>query len=256
MSLLFTVPFNGVTVHVLHVRNRTAFLARELGEAAGHADGGQPFLDLMVHEWAPSLDEDDDVAQLVGAELEAIKREVPLPQNTTMALVLFATGAERALLRSHARYARSLVGFLHAEVLSRVITIQRGEKDGGEQGGAPAGPNPPRSVRSPGTGPKPTMEPAANGSHWWGVLVRSPDARQQQPDAAELREPSPRQIASFEAINDLARELHDLALIGGGFYGALRIEAVEELLGHPLRTAIPPFDDGDDDSTANQPFAA
>jgi hypothetical protein len=256
MSVLFKEPFNGVTIHVLQIRNRPAFLARELGMAAGHSDDGQTFVDLIVHEWAASLDEDDDVAQIVGSELDAIKREVPLPENTTMALVLFATGAERALLRSHARYSRSLIGFLHADVLSRVITLHRGENDGGDQGGAPASPTPPQAHQSPVASPPKQDAVKLTNAQWRIYLVNASMLANKHRDAAHMAERRQCRMMAFEAIDKLAGELRELALVDDEVYGALRIEAVEELLGHPLRTTIPQFDHGGDDGSANHPFAA
>ena len=145
MSVLFHDRFADTTLHVLHIRGRTAFLALEIGAAAGHSDGGQGFVDLLTREWAASFDEDEDVAQLVGAELDALKREVPLPPTTTTVIVLFSTGVDRALLRSHARNARALLGFIHGRILSRVISLAGG-RDDDSSGGAPAEAPPPSGL--------------------------------------------------------------------------------------------------------------
>lgn len=226
MSVLFTVPVPpiGVVLHVLQIRNRTAFLARELGLAAGASADGAGFLHNIIHEWAASLDEDDDVAQLVGAELDALKREVPLPADTTMELVLFATGAERVLMRSRLRHARSLIVFLHSEVLSRVLTLQSDADDDGDDS-APAGPDAARAET-----PESARDVVAC-TQVVTVVVRD--------------RTSPGEVAC-EAITTLAGELYGLDLIEDDVYGALRVEAVEALLGRRLRTRLPVFVDPDD----------
>ena len=154
MSVIFNLPFFDFTIHVLRIRGRVAFVARNLGLAAGYSDGGQGFIDLIVREWAASFDEDDDIAQITGADLEVLKREVPLPDDTNMELVLFASGVDRALTRSRARNARSLLGFLHSDVLSQVHTLYGTDPDDGSQGGAPAAPQPPLAEEAPSATPQ------------------------------------------------------------------------------------------------------
>ncbi len=125
MSLLFIAQFEHVRLHVLQLRGRPALLAHEVGAAAGCLNGGQSFLRSVRREWAELLHEDDDVAEVTGAELDAIRREVPMLGEAQAALVLFPSGVEKTLSRSTARFALPLLGFLHAEVFSRVGTLYR-----------------------------------------------------------------------------------------------------------------------------------
>jgi hypothetical protein len=244
MSVLFHDRFADTTLHVLHVRGRTAFLALEIGAAAGHSDGGQGFVDLLTREWAASFDEDEDVAQLVGAELDALKREVPLPPTTTTVIVLFSTGVDRALQRSHARNARALLGFIHGRILSRVISLAAGRDDDDTSGGAPA--------EAPPPGPLPKRA---------ALLVRTPAIRDAIALAKELQvlvaqlqhladtnaalsdkqDRIQRQVLGYKALIRLAEELRALKLISVVEYSALHVEAVEILLGGEIETSLPPF---------------
>lgn len=244
MSVLFRETFNGVAFHVLQIRNRTAFLALELGAAAGFSDGGQGFVDLITREWAASFDEDDDLAQLVGAELETLTREVPLPPTTTMALVLFPTGVERALQRSHARYSRSLLGFIHAKVLSRVISLGAGRDEDEGQSGAPATAPPPTSGAKRTSARSPTLRDTVVVTTELRALVGDLQTlADTNHGVAELHDLLQRQVQGYEALIRLAIELRALRLISEEQYAALRVEAVEELLGRSLETTLPPFND-------------
>lgn len=246
MSVLFTAFFNEHPITVLHIRGRTAFLANELGIAAGYADDGQRFVDQIVREWAACLDEDDDVAQVVGNELGVLKREVPLPPNTTTALVLFPTGAERCLVRSHARAARKLVCFLHDEVLSRVIAFNHANtpaRGGTDDGSPPPAPPPPRVSTA--------LENAMRGDR--------PPAKSPMKEAADKLNAAVKRLNAIDRRKEhyremirLAQELRGQDLITTDQWAALRVEAVEELLGRPLRASLPPF--GLD--TAQHPFAS
>lgn len=255
MSVLFTVPFEGTTIHVLHLRGRVAFLARELGQAAGHNDNGQAFVTLICREWGASFEEDDDIAQLVGQELDTLKREVPLPADTTTALVLFPSGVDRALERSRARHATSLRGFLHSQVLSRVVTFSRAKvpDDDGTPPAAIATPNVPLTM-------------AVALANQLGAVLRIRDAEHRLADAlcdiADLRQQLraetaradrfERQIRDFNVLTNLANELHDeLNLISEEQFAALKVEAAEVALGRPIRTSLPAFDDND-----TQPLAS
>lgn len=243
MSVLFRAKFNEVIIHVLHIRGRTAFLATELGAAAGYSDGGQGLVDQIIREWPASFDEDDDVAQLVGAELEQLKREVPLPPTTTMALVLFTTGAERALQRARARHARSLLGFLHAEVLSRVISLGGGTGGEGGGGGTPAEAPPPFPSRRRGAARfrMPTAELLAVGGELNKLLSGLTELAENNRETADVYNELQRQVHGYEALTRLAVDLRSLGLISNVEYAALRVEAVELLLGRPIETPLPPF---------------
>jgi hypothetical protein len=241
MSLLFT--FDGHPLHVLHLRGRSAFIAAELGAAAGYGDdAGQRFVDLICRDWARSFEEDDDIAQVVGAELEAIKREVGLPATTKMLLVLFPSGAERALVLSRSRVSRSLIGFVHAVALARILTFPHGEpadETGDSEGD--------EGSEHPQSAPAQPREKAPEDRK--GVLLEA---------LAKLREVSNKlkgpawRAQVYVEIVLLASDLLESGCISQDQWAALRVEAVEELIGRPLRSPLPPF--GDD--APNAPSAA
>jgi len=250
VSVLFTAFFNEHPITVLQIRGRTAFLAHELGIAAGYADDGQRFVDQIVREWAACLDEDDDIAQVVGNELGVLRREVPLPPTTTTALVLFPTGAERCLVRSHARAARKLVCFLHDEVLSRVIAFNHANTParGGTDDGAPPAPAPlppPTPIRS-------ALQRAMDGETVPMPKTPFQQAADKLNAAVKRLNAIDRRKEHYREMIRLAQELRGQDLITTDQWAALRVEAVEELLGRPLRSWLPAF--GLD--TAQPPFAA
>lgn len=111
MSLLFDVRFRESPLHVLELRGRPAFLAREIGAAAGYLDAAD-FVDTITREWGASLEDDDDLGFLTPRELRAFHRELPDVPVNDRTLVLFAPGVDKTLARSHARHARPLRTFL------------------------------------------------------------------------------------------------------------------------------------------------
>jgi len=125
VSLAFITHFDHVVLHVLAVRGRPALIAHEVGVAAGYRDYGQAFVRSIRTEWNESLNEDDDLAELSGAELNAIKREVTTLAEANNVLVLFPSGVEKALGRTHVRGAQALLGFLNARVYSQVVSLGR-----------------------------------------------------------------------------------------------------------------------------------
>lgn len=243
MSLLFRESFFSSPLHVLHIRGRTAFLALEIGAAAGHSDGGQGFVDLLTREWAADFDEDNDVAQLVGAELDTLKREVALPPTTTMALVLFPTGVERALQRSRARNARSLLGYIHATILSRVISLSARDDDD-SSGGAPAEAPPPAGlpkrtalvIRTPAI-----REAIALAKELQALVAQLQHLADTQAALGEKQDRLQRQVLGYKALIRLAEELYALKVISIGDYCAIHVEAVEILIGGEIGTPLPPF---------------
>lgn len=261
MSVTFTLPFFEFTIHVLRIRGRVAFVARNIGLAAGFSDGGQSFIDLIIREWAASFEEDDDIAQITGADLVVLKREVPLPEDTNMELVLFASGVDRALSHARARNARSLLGFLHSEVLSRVHTLYGGKDtdDDGSQGGAPAAPQAPlaEATASVQPGCRITWHVVSRGEATTGLeqellnAFAALDTEELPGPTAEARpERQPVDQRGFEALVQLAEDLYEENVITDQEWRALRVEAAEELLGRRLRTQLVTFD------APNLPFAA
>lgn len=228
MILLFKFEFNGHLVHVLHLRGRTAFLATELGAAAGYGEGGRRFVDLIIHEWAPSLDEDDDIAQITGPELAALRREVPLPENSTVALVLFRTGAERTLMRADTKFAKPLLAFLYKEVLSRVVTLRAEAPEP-----APDAPAPSDDSAGPdGDGAPPPPPPRLP---FWDIAacdLAAAHLRRIELAGAMLR---------YHAIRRVSAQLVEDGFLDEGLAADLQVEALEELLGRRLRTQLPSF---------------
>ncbi len=260
MSVLFTVLFETSTIHVLQIRGRTAFVARNLGQAAGYSDGGQGFIDLIVREWAASFEEDDDIAQITGADLDVLKREVPLPDDTNMELVLFASGIDLALTRSRARNARSLLGFLHSAVLSQVHSLYGAiDPDDGNQGGAPAAPQAPLAEEAPSPCPqaRPTLRVTSVErvvdmiqqdlvGHFADI---DSEGRSVEITVERVSEREPGDQREFEALVQLAEDLREEQMITDQEWRDLRVEAVEFFLGRPLRTQLT-F------GASNLPFAA
>ncbi len=120
MSLLFRADLLGHPLHVLEIRGRAAFLAHEIGAAAGHGDHGNRLLDVLLHVWATAFEEDEDLAFLDGRDLARVRRETGLPYRQGRVLVLFPRGVEKALDRSDARYAGILREHLERVVYPRV----------------------------------------------------------------------------------------------------------------------------------------
>lgn len=111
MPLLFDARFRDTPLHVLELRGRPAFFAREVGAAAGYLDA-EDFVDRIAREWGESLEVDDDLAFLTPSELRGVHREIPAVRADDRTLVLFASGVDKTLARSHARHARPLRDFL------------------------------------------------------------------------------------------------------------------------------------------------
>ncbi len=234
MSLLFTAFFDKHPISVLEIRGRVAFLPHEIGVAAGYSGDGQRFVDQIVREWPASLEEDDDIAQLVGRELDVLKREVPLPPSTTTAIVLFPTGVERCLLRSHVRSARDLIDFIHEDVLSRVVaynhanTPARGWSNDG--GGSPAPALPPLP-------PSTSLQKAISGERPRPSGALAEAVAKMKALGKRLDRVEERKHAYRETIQ-LAEVLRGAGAVTTEQWAALRVEALELLLGHALRTPL------------------
>lgn len=249
MSVLFAITFLEFTLHVCQLRGRPAFIAREIGHAAGYSDDGQPFIDLICREWPASLDDDEHVAAISGAELDMLKRELTLPEESATLLVLFWPGVMVTLLRSRARNARKLIGFLLRNVSTRAEAMIAGcwfdDEDPG-QGGAPVAPQPTSPPAAPS--PAPSLVDVQATTVSVRLLLADLGHMFDKPLAIAATQ-GDRELCllRFEALRDLAFHLRALGLLSNRELGALLTEAVEELLGRPLRS-LPPFDtDTDDD---------
>ncbi len=258
MSVLFVIPFLDIPIHVLYLRGRTAFIARELGAAAGYSDAGQPFIDLICKEWPASLEDDEHIATVTGKELAAIKREVELPEGTTELIVLFPLGAMLTLLRSNARNAKKLIGFLVRTVFARAEAYAAGEPfpgdtGGDDQGGAPLAPQPVPSPEIPAPPTPatsillPTIEQMRGlTGDMRGMLADLADLLERHYEEAEVQADQHRRLFAFEVLRNLAFNLRTLELVSNEQWAALEVEAVELYLDRPLRTRLPRFDDTSD----------
>ncbi len=219
MSVRFADTFDGHPIHVLDVRGRPAFIPSELAIAAGYQEEGRRFLDQIFHDWAAGLDEDGDLAQLTPAELGAAKRDLPGMSDTKLGVVLFACGAERCLQRARARRASALLTFVQETLLPRFDEV--------------------------------TEEPAhplvSQGTTSLAAVMRgdSPRTRNVLADAmsklkalgGKLRKVERRSVG-YRALVELAEALREDKVVTHEEWGALRVEAVEHLLGRGLRTRL------------------
>ena len=222
MPVLFTEQFDDHLIHVLEVRGRPAFLPRELAVAAGYGEDGQRFLDQVFQEWATGLDEDDDVGQLTTREFDALKRDLPGMTDRALGIVLFATGAERCLQRARVRRARELLTFVRDTVLPRFAELTGSV--------LPAEAPPPSRSTSlaaamrgePARVRTSALQDAVAKLKSLGVRVRKAESR----------------AAGFRAIVEMAESLREEHVVTHEEWGALRVEAVEHLLGRGLRTRL------------------
>ena len=219
MSVRFADTFDGHPIHVLDVRGRPAFIPSELAIAAGYQEQGRRFLDQIFHDWAAGLDEDGDLAQLTPTELAAAKRDLPGMSDTKLAVVLFASGAERCLRRARARRAGALLTFLQDTLLPR-FDAQTEE---------PAHP-----LVSPGTT---SLAAVMRGDAPRTRNVLADAMSKLKALGGELRKVE-RQGVGYRALVELAEALREDKVVTHEEWGALRVEAVEHLLGRGLRTRL------------------
>ncbi|MFZ5480654.1 MAG: hypothetical protein ACOZNI_28080 [Myxococcota bacterium] len=217
MTVLFTVDFDDQPITVLEVRGRPAFLPRQLAIAAGYSAPGQRFVDQIVRDWAGSLEEDEDIARLDGAELAALRRDLPDWPDVRDGLVLFLRGASKCLRVARVRRSLALADFLGDTVLPRFV---------GAVGSSPPLARTALARAMAGeevpSGSKAALAEAVAKLKALGVRFRKADDRK-----GEYRE--------LVQLADALREDH---VVTHEEWGALRVEAMEHLLGRPLRTRL------------------
>ena len=221
MSVLFTDHFDQHPLHVLVVRGRPAFVPCELAIAAGYQEEGRRFLDQIFHDWAAGLEEDDDLAQLTPTELDAIKRDLPGMSDAKLGVVLFASGAARCLGRARARRASALLEFVRTTLLPRFEELTQEE---------PATPSNARGSTAlaavlagdPKRARTSALQDALAKLKGLGGRIR------------KLESPS----VGYRALVELADALREDHVVTHDEWGALRVEAVEHLLGRGLRTRL------------------
>lgn len=204
------------------MRGRPAFIPSELAIAAGYQEEGRRFLDQIFHDWAAGLDEDGDLAQLTPAELAAAKRDLPGMSDTKLGVVLFASGAERCLRRARARRAGALLSFVQETLLPRFDEV----------------------TEEPAPAVNPLVAPERTSL---AALMRGefPPTRSVLADAmskvkalgGKLRKAEGRCVG-YRALVELAEALREDKVVTHEEWGALRVEAVEHLLGRGLRTRL------------------
>ena len=222
MSVRLAATFDAHPIHVLEVRGRPAFIPCELAIAAGYQEEGRRFLDQIFHDWAAGLDEDDDLAQLTPAELDGVRRDLPEMSDTKLGVVLFATGAERCLRRARARRAQALLEFVQTTLLPRFDELTEE--------------------------PEPETAPSGYGSTALAAVIRGDTKR--APTTAlqdalaklkglggQIRKVEGRSVG-YRALVELAEALREDHVVTHEEWGALRVEAVEHLLGRGLRTRL------------------
>lgn len=220
MSVRLAETFDNHPIHVLEVRGRPAFVPCELAIAAGYQEEGRRFLDQIFHDWAAGLDEDDDLAQLTPAELDSVRRDLPWMSDTKLGVVLFATGAERCLRRARARRAQALLEFVQTTLLPRFDELTEE--------------------------PEPEPAPSGYGSTALAAVIggdtkRAPTTALQDALAklkgGQIRKVEGRTVG-YRALVELAEALREDHVVTHEEWGALRVEAVEHLLGRGLRTRL------------------
>ena len=221
MSVRFTSHFETHPIHVLEVRGRPAFIPCELAIAAGYQEEGRRFLDEIFHDWAAGLDEDDDVAQLTPVELEALKRDLPGMSDLKLGVVLFGSGAERCLRRARARRAQELLAFVRGTLLPRFEEMNVDEPE-----------SPPRS-----TGSTALAKVIAGDAKRTGKGTLHDALTKLKALGGRIRKVESTGVG-YRALVELAEALREDHVVTHEEWGALRVEAVEHLLGRGLRTRL------------------
>ena len=119
--------FEGHPVSTLSYRGRPVWIAREVGEAIGYAQGGKRFATSVTGEWAEELIEGHDFVVVEGAELEQLRALLPkgtdsVPFESRRGLVLLLeTGLHLALIKTRKPAGRRLRRFLAEQVLPQLV---------------------------------------------------------------------------------------------------------------------------------------
>ncbi len=132
--LLRQIHFEGHALNIISVDGRPAWIATELGEALGYAEG-RVLVNTITDRWSTELVEGVDYALIVGAELERLRggvrrnAGVGLQQSAATLsggrlLILFETGLHLVLLKTSKPAGMALRRMLATSVLPQ---LARGE---------------------------------------------------------------------------------------------------------------------------------
>ena len=216
MTVLFGAEFENQPITVLEVRGRPAFLPRQLAIAAGYSEPGHRFTEQITREWAPSLEEEEDLVYLFGRAYRTLQRELPDWSGVRYGLVLFYTGAEKCLRFAQVRRSRALAEFLMETVLPRFVAITGSDRPRGSttlaQGMAGESAPPPKSA----------LADAVTKLRGLGGRLQKLEEFQQ----------------GFRELVKLADELRAAGIVTDAEWACLRVEAMEHLLGRGLRTRL------------------
>ncbi len=216
MTVLFTLDFEGQPITVLEVRGRPAFLPRQLAIAAGYSAPGHRFTEQITREWAPSLEEEEDLAYLSGSAYRTLNRELPDWPDVRHGLVLFYTGAEKCLRFAQVRRSRALAEFLMETVLPRFVAITGSDRPRGSTALA-------RAIAGEKLpAPKSALADAVAKIKGLGGRIQKLEDFQH----------------GFREFVRLADDLRAIGVVTDGEWGCLRVEALEHLLGRGLRTRL------------------
>ncbi len=118
---LHSALFQGQTIHTLTVDGRPAWIARQVGDILGYANGKR-LVGKITLEWGDDFVLGKDYALLTGADLLAVKSQVDaISPNAKGLLVLFESGLHLALVKTQMPLGRALRRFLVDEVLPQLV---------------------------------------------------------------------------------------------------------------------------------------
>ncbi|MFA4944423.1 MAG: BRO family protein [Lentisphaeria bacterium] len=128
--------FEGKDVTTFLYKGRPAWVARELGEVLGYADGGKALVTMLTREWANEVQEGPDFRFVNGAELSDLKkllelgvshtpssqvRSRPIPIHAPSAVILFEPGLHLVLLKTDKPAGKRLRRMLVDVVLPQLV---------------------------------------------------------------------------------------------------------------------------------------
>lgn len=118
-----TATFEGHPLTVIEIAGQPHWLARQVGEALGHVDGGSGFVKMIGRDWSDELFTGVDYRLLAGDELATVKTllgpEVIDPRTPSL-LLLTQQGVFAASMLSRQPKAKELRRWLSSEVLPEI----------------------------------------------------------------------------------------------------------------------------------------
>ena len=92
--------FHQIPITRLEMDGRSAWLAREIGQALGYPERGDKLARNIVRRWNQEFEEGVDYDRLTGESLQRLRGLVPRLRRTRRVLILFQTGLEKVLART------------------------------------------------------------------------------------------------------------------------------------------------------------